>query len=171
VSNRRKARPKRVLARAELVARMERAAAGSTFRAFNVSSLAVEDRLAQRHLDDLSRLRYAAEILDGLRGAERDAWDAHLDALARQDYLAAQVAAAEIRALADTAHRAGRWTDVDHTALMAFAFDCASYAPLRERYARELAGALRDHAEPRNRATAHKGRNACKWVASRTFRR
>jgi hypothetical protein len=149
VSNRRKVkctRRKPRLVPTELVERMAAAAAGSAFRAVGVSSPAMEDRSARRHPNDESRLWSAAEILNRLRGVERDAWDAHLDALARQDYKAAQVAVAEIRALADAARRAGRWTDVDHTALMAFAFECASRTPLRERYARELRDALRDHA-------------------------
>jgi len=64
------------------------------------------------------RLRRAAKILDGLTGEERAAWDEQLDALARGDYKAAQAAMAKITALAEDAHRAGRWTDVDHLALL-----------------------------------------------------
>jgi hypothetical protein len=69
------------------------------------------------------RLRYAAKILDSLTGAERAAWDEQLDALVRRDYRAAQTSMAKIRAMAEEAYRAGRWTDVDHLALLKLAFD------------------------------------------------
>jgi len=72
------------------------------------------------------RLRRAARILDGLTEEEQAAWSDQLDALARRDYQAASASMARIRELAEAAHQEGRWSDVDHLALMSLARDMAS---------------------------------------------
>lgn len=69
------------------------------------------------------RLRRAARILDGLAPAEQAAWHDQLDALERGDYKTAGAALARIRELAAEAEREGRWSDVDHGALLGLVRD------------------------------------------------